>query len=202
MQRIEFYQAEFRPVRVTLPLSRIVAILAGVVIILGAVAAYQHWMLGKLEKELATISALDKKQQDIVAKMAQSVGKMQVSPALEAQAGVMRDNIANQERLLTILRQQSDTHKVSFSSFLQGFMDHHQEGVALERFRIEEAGTLLTLEGAAMNAALIPRYIDGLKQADMLQGVGFSVFEVKRQEVGGVVRFQVSSRGKESEKAP
>lgn len=202
MQRIEFYQAEFRPVRVTLPLVRMASIWAIVLVVLCGVAGYQHWMLGKLEREFSTISALDKKQQEIVAQMSQGISSMQVSPALEAQAAMLRESVANQERLLAILRKQSDTHKISFSAFLQSLMEHHQDGISLNRLRIDEAGALLSLEGYAMNAALIPRYLDGLKQADMLQGVGFSQFELTRQDVGGKVRFQVSSRGEESEKAP
>lgn len=202
MQKIEFYQAEFRPVHITLPLGSMAIVVLAVAAILGGIAGYQHWMLNKLQKEFGTISALDKKQQDIVARMEQGITNMHVSPALAAQASTMRDSIANQERLLTILRKQSDTHKVSFSAYLQNLREHHQEGVALDRIQIDQAGAQLKLEGYAMNAVLIPRYIDGLKQAEMLQGVGFSVFELTRQELGGSVRFQVSSRGEESEKAP
>lgn len=202
MQQIEFYQAEFRPVKITLPFTQMLSLLLSVVFILVVVAGYQHWMLGKMQKEYATIASLDKKQQEVVAQMTQGVSQMKVSPALEAQATSMREGIANQERLLAILRKQSDTHKVSFSAFLQSFMEHHQEGVALHRLRIEGAGTLLTLEGVASSPELIPQYLDGLKQAEVLQGVGFSVFELTRKETESMVRFQVSSRGDDSEKTP
>lgn len=202
MQRIEFYQTEFRPVKITLPLNQMLSIFIGMVIILAVVAGYQYWMLEKLQREYTTIAALDKKQQDVVAQMTQSVSQMVVSPALEAQADTLKESLSNQERLLAILRKQSDTHKVSYSAFLQSFMDHHQEGIALQRVGIAHAGTLLTLEGVAMDAALLPRYLEGLKHADVLQGVGFSVFALTREEHNAKVRFQISSRGEESEKTP
>lgn len=201
-QRIDFYQAEFRPVKVTLPLSRMVGILVATLFVLGVALSYQNWMLGKMQKEFATISALDKKQQAVVTQMTQGVSEMKVSPALEAQAQGMRASIANQERLLGILRKQSDTHKVSFSAYLQALMEHHQDGIALSRLRIEQAGTLMTLEGSAMEPALIPRYLDGLKQAEVLQGLGFSVFELQRSAGDVRVKFQVSSRGEDSESTP
>ncbi len=202
MQKIEFYQASFRPVKITLPLSQMLSIIVATMIILAVVAGYQYWMLEKLQKEYATISALDKKQQDVVAQMTQSISQMKVSPALAAQADTLKESIANQERLLAILRKQSDTHKVSFSAFLQSLMDYHQEGIALQGVGIAEAGILLTLEGVATDAALLPRYLEGLKQADVLQGVGFSVFEVTREERDAKVHFQISSRGEGSEETP
>ena len=202
MQHIEFYQAEFRPVKVSLPLGQMLSIVLIVALVLMAYGSYQHWMLNKLQREYESIAALDKKQQDIVTQMTQSVTQMKVSPALAAQADTIRQGIANQERLLAVLRQQTGTHDVSYAAFLQSFMDYHQEGIALQGVGVNNAGTQLTLAGVAADAALLPRYLDRLRQADVLQGVSFSVFELKQEESQGSVRFQVSSRHVGSEKTP
>lgn len=202
MQHIEFFQTEFRPVKVKLPLDQMLRIFAATIFILAVMAGYQYWMLGKLGKEFTIIDSMDRKQKEVVAQLTVSVDAMRVQPALEAQASAMRESIANQERLLATLRQQSGTHEVSFASYMQSFMAHHLDGIALSQLSIQRAGAAVSLEGFAADAALLPQYLEGLKQADVLQGIGFSVFELTRRNDDGRVRFQVSSRAHDTEKTP
>lgn len=202
MQRIDFYQQEFRPLKVMLPLAQMLGILGSVICILVVTAGYLHWAQEAMQKEFAKLDGLNKKQQGTLSQLTTDVAAMRVQPALEAQVKSMREEITNQERLLASLRKRSNSHNVSFANYLQGLMDHHLDGVSIARLSIEQAGAEMRIEGLASAPEFLPRYLEGLKQADALQGLGFSVFELERHSNDPRVRFQLSSRADEPNQAP
>ena len=119
-----------------------------------------RWQLWRLESHLADV-------------------KVQSQAAQEAQLKVEK---AVRLPLLTLLAGHSPDEFPGFSECLRGLASEDLDGVWLRDITLAEGGHSLVLQGSALRAELVPRYVQRLSRQASFAGLEFASLVMSRSE--------------------
>lgn len=201
-QQVNLYQPIFRAERKSFSAS-MVGIAAGLLAFTYVcIWGYGSWKVGHLANAVASLQAQAQTQESLLATAADIRAQRAKPAALEARIAQLSAELTQRTRALEVLRSGVAGEPAGFATRLEALARGHLQGVWLDHLVLTgPAGTQgnLRLEGAAVNADLVPRYLQSLATETDLSGVRFAQFAIERPKSStdgaaqASIRFRASS---------
>ncbi|MCW8884996.1 MAG: hypothetical protein OQK12_07035 [Motiliproteus sp.] len=182
-QQINLY---VRREQTTVPLSaHSCLVIVGVsALLLAGVFAYNWQQQQTLDAEMATL----KQRQNTLQQQYDQVQRTRVpkkeSPELKQQLRLLDSEISDKKRFQSMLGKLGADDTLQFSSVLNGLAEQAVDGLWLTRIQSDTSARKVVLEGGALSADLLPRYIKGLGQERAYAGAQFDQLQLQQQETG------------------
>ncbi len=145
-----------------------------------AIWAYGSWQVSRLQRSVTALEGLQRRQQDRV----NAAGAMHAARAnpeqLEARIKELTGELATRHRALELLRGGTEGGKSGFSRRLAGLARQHVEGLWIDHIVLTGSSRAMTLEGIALDADLVPRYLGDLAHDPALVGARFDQLLIER----------------------
>ncbi|HKQ84744.1 MAG TPA: hypothetical protein VJS42_21280 [Steroidobacteraceae bacterium] len=201
-QQINLYQPIFRARR-RLFSAATVGIAAGLLILTYAgIWSFGSFKVARLDEAVRGLQAQAEAQDSMIAAAAGYRAQRAKPAELEARIARLSTELTQRTRALEVLRSGVAGEPSGFATRLEALARGHLQGVWLDHLVLTgPAGTQgnLRLEGAAVNADLIPRYLQSLAAEADLMGVRFAQFAIERPKradeasATSSIRFRASS---------
>ena len=194
-QQINLYQLAIRPEKQlfsgrTLLYAALIAVAA-----LMLTHGFGAYRVNGLAKEMKLLHQQDasatERAERLVDVISQLNGGEDISRELEKRMTAM----AELETLLDLLRKLGLGDTTGFSRYLKSLARQRLDGLWLTRIALSGSGTQTVLEGRALDAELVPLYLQHLSSEPAFVGKGFTRFTIERPEEleSGVVKFSMHS---------
>lgn len=142
--------------------------------------AYGRYVLAKVEQDAADGKvALERKQQELK-RTTEQFQPRQSNPALRAEIAQVEADIAALRRVETVLNQGALGNTAGYSEYFRAFARQNVSGMWLTGVHVVGAGVDISVEGRAMQAALIPGYILRLTGEPVMNGKTFADLRIER----------------------
>lgn len=145
-----------------------------------AIWAYGSWQVSRLQRSVTALEGLQRRQQDRV----NAAGAMHAARAnpeqLEARIKELTGELATRRRALELLRGGTEGGKVGFSRRLAALARQHVAGLWIDHIVLTGSSRAMTLEGVALDADLVPRYLGDLARDPALVGARFDQLLIER----------------------
>lgn len=176
---INLYQVSLRPVREKITSGRFLLALF-IVIVLAVVirGGYEYAAMQLSQQQAQQTARLAQLQEQKNTLQSQLAGQQPSSHLLQQVAQVELD-IAAGRAVLSEFEQKGAVYRDNLSPILQELAAIRLEGVWLTRMKVQ-ANTKVELEGHALDAALLPRWMAGFAQTRTLAPYKFSVVALRR----------------------
>ncbi len=179
-QRVNFYQDVFRKPEVRFPLQQMVAVLAGVLVILLVLTSLDYVRTQRMRQQVVNLEATQQRLDKAVQAMTAQLEKMVADPALVQQEQYLRDSLQLKYQFLAALQAQGDTHEEHFSEVLGGLSRMNVDGIWLTRIQLQSPGLQLGLTGMMTRAKALPEYLAALGQESVFGGTSFRMLDLER----------------------
>jgi hypothetical protein len=151
-----------------------------------ALLAYGQFVLAKLEKDAAAGKvALDQKQAEYNNTM-EAFQPRQRSPQLDAEIAQVQADISALKRVEMVLTQGSLGNTAGYSEYFRAFARQNVNGLWLLGVSIVGAGVEIAVHGRAMQAAMVPAYIQRLTGEPVMAGKTFGDLQIERPSLTAV----------------
>jgi hypothetical protein len=149
-------------------------------VLLGSVAlgVYASFQVTGLHREADAISIQLKATQARLTQVNAAQGSRTKSKALEEQMLKAEAEVAALQQVTNILRQGDLGNAKGYSEYFRAFSRQIVDGVWLTSLYIAEAGGDIVIQGRATQPQLVTRYINRLKQEQVMQGKSFATLEM------------------------
>ena len=141
-----------------------------------------HWRLWRVEGQLAELDARQQTARQHIAELQQQYPVTSPAVELADQLEQLRAAKAARVPLLSLLADQSPDDFPGFSEHLQGLAREDLAGVWLRVIVLSGGGQSLVLEGSALRAELVPRYVQRLSRQPAFAGLEFARLVMSRSE--------------------
>lgn len=181
-QQINLYQSTVFIKTSPLAARRLLlAVVVGIgVLLLGYGAAY--WRMWRADAYLADVSARAQATRQRIVNLQQSYPTQTSSEMLAKQVEQLRAEKAARLPLLTLLVDHSPDVFPGFSEHLRGLAREDLAGVWLRGISLADGGHSLMLQGSALRAELIPRYVQRLSRQAAFSGLEFAHLVMNHSE--------------------
>ena len=196
-QQINLYQPpddlSRRPFSARLAAFSVCAVLVALV----GIWAYGSWQLKQVQRAVTALAQQQRLQQDTV-DVAGAMHAARANPEqLQAQIKELTAEVVMRRRALELLRAGAEGRAVGFSARLAGLARRHVEGLWIDRVVLSGSSDTMTLEGVALRADLVPRYLRDLAHDPALAGARFDELVIDRP-----VRTAKGAEARETRAAP
>lgn len=179
MQQVNLYTEEFRPKKVVLPLSQMVMILVGVIVILGVVSFWLNDGLAKDEIKVADkTSRVDTMNQRLVL-LEEKAKRLKRDDSLVSANKRLQLKLDARKQMIDMLDSVVVKDDDGFSSLLTSLARQKADGLWLNRIKIGASGHSMKLEGRTLNADSVPRYLQNLRNEPGFIGRSFTLFNLQ-----------------------
>jgi MSHA biogenesis protein MshI len=141
---------------------------------------YGSWQVTQMQKAVTALEELQRRQVETL----NAAGAMHAARAkpelLEAHIKELAAELAIRRRALDLLRGGSEGRTAGFSARLSGLARRHIDGLWIDHIVLSGSSDTMTLEGAALDADLVPRYLRDLAQDSALTGARFDRLVIER----------------------
>ena len=205
MIQINLYQAAFRPVRVVLPVRRL---LAGSAVFLCALLlfyAWEAWRLTQLRREATQLTGQALK---LETRAHAGAVPRQADPGVLRLAESTEARLRNLQRALDALASGALGSDVGYSRQFRALARSRVEGAWLTRVEIGAAGHEMNLRGGALSGEASARLIASLRAEPLFVGLSFAALtlgppaekEVEKEAGKGLGKIADRMAGKASDK--
>jgi hypothetical protein len=141
-----------------------------------------RWQLWRAEDHLTGIKAQEQAARERIVGLQQTYSTRKYSEALARQVAQLKAEKAARLPLLTLLVDHSPDQFPGFSEHLSGLAREDLAGVWLRDIALADGGHSLVLQGSALRAELIPRYVQRLSRQASFAGLEFASLVMSRSE--------------------
>jgi hypothetical protein len=180
------------------PLSarRIVLAWALVAVVLLAWWGLEAFEARSLDAQEASLGTAVQAARSEITTLGQQLAARQASPALAADIEARGAAIATREAALAALERSTSTGGAGPGATLRALARQRVDGVWLTAIRVGGSDGRLALQGASLDPALIPAWLQSLGREDALRGQAFNHLElVRRPEQKAVAPAPPASAG-------
>ncbi len=192
-QQINLLNPIFRPRWLVVSAARVALSLAGLLLLLIAVHAYQGDQVAHLQHELQSAQETLKAYQQSIDKM-KKVATGVPQPALEAEIAKLQAQLKSQQENMAIVQSGAIGDRSGFSEYFRAFSRQAVEGLWLTGFSITGGKGDIMMRGRVTDAALVPDYIKRLNNEYVLKGRSFATLEMKRPTIAASGTGQPAAR--------
>jgi|KBSMisStandDraft_5_1062788.scaffolds.fasta_scaffold09041_6 hypothetical protein len=180
-QQINLYQ----PVADTTsaPFSIRTAVLLIVVTVAGLVSiwGYGLWRVQRLAKAVTLLQQQQQHQRETLEILTSARATNLTPEQLAARVNALSAEVALHSQALALLRGGAAGQTIGFSRDLSALARHSVEGLWIHRVDLSGVGEpRMSLNGVAVDPALVPGYLHGLRAEPALAGLRFDVFKIER----------------------
>ncbi len=141
-----------------------------------------RWQLWRTAGHLADLAVQEQAAQQRIVDLQQNYPVRTYSEILSRQVAQLRIEKASRLPLLTLLADHSPDEFSGFSEHLQGLAREDLAGVWLRDLVLADGGHSLVLQGSALRAELVPRYVQRLSRQPSFAGLEFASLVMSRSE--------------------
>ena len=201
-QQVNLYQPIFR--KQEKKFSATVVLLQAPALILGVIAiffAWTQWQVRQLNGELVRVdqqqAAAQKRLNDVTQQFG---GRAQVSQTADEEIAKLQQRLAERQRMRELLGKGLFSNTNGFFEYLAAIGRQTPPGMGLwlTGFDIVGAGEQVTLQGRALNAEAVPRFVQKLAHEPRLAGIEFKAGVVERpaaEKGSGSFEFTLKTAG-------
>ncbi len=190
LQQINLYEAppEYDPWREWYPLPQVAIGLVVVLMLLYALAFWQH---KGLQGELAEVQQKFDETQRQMESLRLTLPPLALDPALEAEVLALSASLAAKRGMLETLNIKQVTNTNGFSIYLEGLARRTIQGLWLTRIELADGGANVGLKGQTAKPEFVPRLIQNLANEGIYGGTEFDVFSISHDQQDGYMDFEV-----------
>lgn len=159
--------------------------------------SWVNWHRAQLNTKLERVNQLNVLLQQTESEFPALVLERELNDELQQ----LRISKANNEQLLKLLGNQNNLNTQGFYDHLKALADNHRNGLWLTNIHFDRNSDQVQLIGIALDAALIPKYIDDLKQTSFT-GTQFEALNIFSLPNKKAWRFIIGSRANEEALEP
>lgn len=191
-QQVNLYLSEFRVEKDKLTVLLMGQVLGGIVLTMVVVAAFDAFTRWQLEGELAEVTqvlaAETTKTNNIDAQLASRSQNSDLIARLENDEAVLNDL----ERIAEFLSETKLGNVRGFSEYFKDISRAMIPGVTLSGFEFSEGGEGVTISGKVADSALVPLYVNNVKQGS--SPMRSARFSPRISRDGQLYSFELSNR--------
>jgi hypothetical protein len=143
-------------------------------------SAYGSRRIDRIEHSVDAIERREAANIDLADRVGRAVRPLESKAQLEAAAKDLSADIEARQRVLDIVRRDSDTPATGFAARLEALAQRQLNGVWLRAIVVGSGEGRLGMRGAANDAALVPAYLTALASEPALMGVRFDKLTIRR----------------------
>lgn len=193
-QQINLLQPPLTRPRQVLSLAQLSRASAAVVVLLIAVSSLQWWQGRQLEQRQIAIQQKHESLKQSVTALQDKLAQRQPDAALQAELAQVDAELQRKQKVLTQIEGRHFGNNEGFAQVFVGLARQRLDGLWLTGLHIRRGGQSLDLHGAALDPALLPRYLQRLRQEPGLKGMAFERFLMHRpDEHSNHVEFDLRS---------
>lgn len=198
-QQINLYQPMFRKSRVVFSAATIALVALGLLALLLLWAGLTSQRVASLESELQSRRDNEQVLAARVTELSRTIGERTPSAALAEEVERMEARLDALERSRDQVRNRIPDQAPTLVAPMRSLAIHHPDGLWLTGIELAANGTHLVLRGRALDAELLPDYLQRLQDDPVHANRTFNQFSVRRSsdEWPGV-EFMVSTQSGES----
>lgn len=191
--RVNLYHSEFHPKLRLLTLSIVIMSWLFVTLCCAALYFYESSKQQELKSEIAEIEQDRQRQKMLVDELQSAVDNKKIDPKLLEKIEMKQKFVSLKKRVLNKISGQEGLKSNGFSNLMIDLANHNQDGLWLTHISLN--GMSVVMEGAAINSALVPKWLSSLGQTDYFRGQEFADTKLFR-DVDQQLNFVIST-GKE-----
>ncbi len=181
-QHINLYQAAFQKQEEPLSAINLVRAMAGFVVLLSLVYAYQYFSLWGLESEVESLTLVETDAATQVQALNVKFGVKETDAKLDAEVTALGFELEAKSVLLNSLSSQNTGSVRGFARFMEALGRQRVYGVWLRKMNFRNGGRSVELEGSAVHPGLIPKLIQQLSTEAPFAGMEFKNFSIDRKQ--------------------
>jgi hypothetical protein len=183
IQQVNLLRPEFAPRKILFG-WRSLLLMAGVAVVaMGGITGLGHWQVQQLRHQAGTVKQQLGDLRAGMARITRSLALSEGDPHRIAARDRLRQRNVEAQQFLSALNRLSRTEGASFSAYFRGLARQPVAGLWLEELRIESGGESLSLRGQAVEARVIPKFLQVLRAEEAFTGHTFAEVEFERQSL-------------------
>src|SRR5579871_5692455 len=190
-QQINLYQPQRREQRIFEARS-VTATLSVTAAALLLVWQFAAWQVRGLDRQLTALRREQMNQSALMRALGQSAAAQLPPEALQAQLHQVQVQLEQHRRALQLLQSGALGTRAGFAPTLAALARRRVNGLWLDHIVLTPGSRIGTLEGSAVSADLVPRYLRALATEHALVGASFTQLQIGSSEPGSAA---VSAHG-------
>lgn len=181
-QQVNLHQQSTPATGARLSAATLLAGLGAVLIGLLSISAFGVRQNAQLEQQLAMLKQQQQKQQRFAEELAANAGvgtALIQTTTLNAQLAQLQKQLWDRKQALALLRAGVAGKPEGFANKLEALARRHVDGVWLDHVSLAADTGIANLHGSALDADLVPRYLQELAGERALQGSRFDEFLIE-----------------------
>jgi len=187
--RINFYQKTLRVRRDPVPLSGMITLWLGALLIIAITWAFYSYKTYSSELDLEQNRQYLKQGKAQLEVVKQQLAEKQNKTLFINELKTLQQEILHKQQIFSYLEQSSDQSATDYAQVMHDLAKYHEPNIWLTHIKF--VGQSVTLQGQTSQSKFLPIWFDNLKQSPFFIDKEFSVLELSTQ--AGVSEFNVAT---------
>jgi len=187
--RINFYQKTLRVRRDPVPLSGMITLLLGALLIIAITWAFYSYKTYSSELDLEQNRQYLKQGKAQLEVVKQQLAEKQNKALFINELKTLQQEVLHKQQIFTYLELSTDQSATDYAQVMQDLAKYHEPNIWLTHIKF--AGKSVTLQGQVSQSKFLPIWFSNLKQSSFFIDKEFSVLELSTQD--GVSKFNVAT---------
>lgn len=181
LQQINLYTPEFRPVREPLMAVQLLAIVAGLVFLMGVMSAWS-WQQGRnLKHSAASLETeVTQTEQRLVALRAKQ--RKSMGPQIDREIEKLQYQVKKRLQIKALIQNQNLGNAQGFSAQLTSMAQRSTGDLSIYSFGFTDGGSYLSMAGWVKAADAVPRYLQQLRKDTSFSKARVGVLTVEKSD--------------------
>lgn len=189
-QRVNLYQAEFRPEVSLLSLNFVVIVFAVALITMFIWGFSASQQLAAVEKRLSAVKTDVQTQRRLIATLESALEQRVQDPQILAQLTQQQQKLMSKSAIAEALDARAAQKSQGFSGLMLALSAQHDQALWLTRIQLDE--NALRFEGGTLDSAAVPNWVSELSDNAFFAGRDFATARLFRDQQD-TLRFMLSS---------
>ena len=187
--RINFYQKTLRVRRDPVPLSGMITLWLGALLIIAITWAFYSYKTYSSELDLEQNRQYLKQGKAQLEVVKQQLAEKQNKTLFINELKTLQQEVLHKQQIFSYLEQSSDQSATDYAQVMHDLAKYHEPNIWLTHIKF--VGQSVTLQGQTSQSKFLPIWFDNLKQSPFFIDREFSVLELSTQ--AGVSEFNVAT---------
>lgn len=187
--RINFYQKTLRVRRDPVPLSGMITLWLGALLIISITWAFYSYKTYSSELDLEQNRQYLKQGKAQLEVVKQQLAEKQNKTLFINELKTLQQEVLHKQQIFSYLEESSDQSATDYAQVMHDLAKYHEPNIWLTHIKF--VGQSVTLQGQTSQSKFLPIWFDNLKQSPFFIDKEFSVLELSTQ--AGVSEFNVAT---------
>ena len=187
--RINFYHKTLRVRRDPVPLSGMITLWLGALLIIAITWAFYSYKTYSSELDLEQKKKYLKQGKAQLEVVKQQLAEKQNKTIFINELKTLQQEVLHKQQIFTYLELSTDQSTTDYAQVMQDLAKYHEPNIWLTHIKF--AGKSVTLQGQVSQSKFLPIWFSNLKQSSFFIDKEFSVLELSTQD--GVSKFNVAT---------